>query len=90
VLSDDQTICEATVTELDRAVSRFIDRAIEGERVIITRQRRPVAVLVGLEDATDLLVAGSDRFALMRREAREELERGLTVELPEWRVTQSR
>ncbi|MFL5871223.1 MAG: type II toxin-antitoxin system prevent-host-death family antitoxin [Solirubrobacterales bacterium] len=71
-------------------MSRFLKRAIEGERVVITRHAEPVAVLVGLRGATDLLLAGSERFALMRREAREQLERGLTVELPQWTVMRSR
>jgi prevent-host-death family protein len=85
LLSDDQPICEVTVTELDRSVSRFIERAIAGERVVITRHHEPVAVLVSINHGVDLLLAGSERFCLMRREARDQLERGLAVDLPEWR-----
>jgi prevent-host-death family protein len=85
VLSDDQPICEATVTELNRSPSRFIERAIEGERVIIMRHHQPVAVLVSIGVGLDLLLAGSQRFALMRREAREQLERDVTVDLPDLR-----
>jgi prevent-host-death family protein len=85
VLSDEQPICEATVTELNRGVSAFIERAESGERVVVTRHRRPVAVIVSIEDAVELLLAGSERFALMRREAREQLEAGLVVDLPPWR-----
>jgi prevent-host-death family protein len=85
VLSDDQTICEATVTEFTRSPSRFIDRATAGERVIVTRHHEPVAVLVSVTAGIDLLLAGSQRFALMRREARDQLEQGVTVDLPDLR-----
>jgi prevent-host-death family protein len=82
VLSDDQPICEATVTELDRSVSRFIERAIAGERVVVTRHHEPVAVIVSIRDGIELLLAGSEQFAVMRREARDQLERGVAVDLP--------
>jgi prevent-host-death family protein len=87
VFSDDQPICEATVTALSRTAASFVKRAAAGERVIITRHGEPVAVIVGLRDALDGLLAGSERFALMRREAREQLAAGLTSELPGWPST---
>jgi hypothetical protein len=35
------------------------------------------------------MIAGSETFALLRREAREQFEAGLTVELPSWRGRRS-
>jgi prevent-host-death family protein len=87
VLSDDQQICEATVTELNDGLSAFIERAMDGQRIVITKHHRPVAVLVSIDGAAGLLLAESKRFTAMRREAREELEAGLAVDLPlpRWR-----
>jgi prevent-host-death family protein len=87
VFSDNQPICEATVSELSRGAASFVRRAADGERVIVTRHGTPVAVMVGLNDAVDGLLAGSERFALLRREARDQLAAGLASELPPWRST---
>ena len=69
MLSDDQPIIEATISELNRAPSRLVERAIAGERVVITRHHEPVALLVSIDVGLDLLLAGSEWFAQMRREA---------------------
>jgi hypothetical protein len=42
-------------------------------------------VIVSVRTGVDLLVAGSERFTLLRREAHEELEAGTTRALAEWR-----
>jgi prevent-host-death family protein len=80
VLSDDQVIREVSLTQLDRKTFETVRATIEGERVIVTKHGSPVAVLVGIEDGIDLLLAGSERFALLRREAREELSSGLATD----------
>lgn len=49
-------------------------RVAGGERVIISRHGRPTAVIVSIDAGIDALIAGSDDFALLRREARERLE----------------
>jgi len=51
-----------------------IVRVAGGERVIISRHGRPTAVIVSIDAGIDALIAGSDDFALLRREARERLE----------------
>ena len=84
MFSDDQPIDEVTVTQLSRSAPELVRRAAEGERLIITKHGIPVAVTVGLVDAFEALVAGSERFSQLRREALEELESDLTSELPRW------
>jgi prevent-host-death family protein len=85
LFSDDQQVHAISVTELSRAVSATIERAISGDRVIITKHGVPVAVIVSLTDALEGLIAGSESFALLRCEARAQLDRGEAVALPSWR-----
>jgi prevent-host-death family protein len=85
MFSDDQPVRAVSVTELSRAVSATIEQAISGKRVIVTKHGLPVAVILSIGDGFDAVVAGSESFALLRREAREQLERGETVALPRWR-----
>ncbi len=54
-------------------------RVAGGERVIISRHGRPTAVIVSIDAGIDALIAGSDDFALLRREARERLEAGASA-----------
>ncbi|MDX6580949.1 MAG: hypothetical protein QOI10_133 [Solirubrobacterales bacterium] len=75
-----------TATELGRTVASVLDRVVDGERVVVTRSRRAVAVIVGLEEGIEIMLAGSERFARLRREAREELESGLAEALVAWRA----
>ncbi len=86
MISDEQPIREISVTRLGRNPSAAIDAAEAGERVIVTREGRPVAVLVGCGHGIDLMLAGAERFVLLRREAREDLERGIASELESWRA----
>jgi prevent-host-death family protein len=85
LFSDDQQVHAISVTELSRAVSATIEQAISGKRVIITKHGMPIAVIVSIDDGFEALLAGSESFALLRREAREQLDRGETVPLPSWR-----
>jgi prevent-host-death family protein len=85
VFSDDQGIGEISATALGRSVSSVLDRVEAGERLIVTRNGEPAAVIVSIDGGVDLHLAGSERFALLRREAREELDRGITRALGEWR-----
>ena len=89
MFSDEQRVSERTVTELGRSASAAVERVGDGERVVVTRHGRAVAVLLSLDDAIAVMLAGSERFALLRREAREELERGLGEVLEGWRATRS-
>ncbi len=68
-------ISEVTVRELTRATSRQVNRASTGERLIVTRNGQPVAVILGIDDAVDWLVASADEFVRLRIAARDELDR---------------
>ena len=85
MLSDNQPISELSATELARATASVLDRVARGERVIVTRHGQPAAVIVSIGTGIDLALAGSERFALLRREAHEELEAGVTEALARWR-----
>ena len=85
MFSDDQKISAVTMTELARGASAVVGRVVAGERVIVTRHGLPAVVLVSIADGRDVLLAGSQAFALLRREAREQLEAGQTVPLAPWR-----
>jgi prevent-host-death family protein len=86
VLSDGQPIAELRASELQRSVAAALARVAEGERLIITRHGQPVAVLVSAWTGIDLALAGSERYALLRAEAREELEQEVTAALASWRA----
>jgi prevent-host-death family protein len=86
MLRDRQPITEVPATELARKAASVLARVEKGERVIVTRHGHAVAVLVSVWTGVDLVLAGSERFTLLRREAREELEAGTTKALAEWRV----
>jgi prevent-host-death family protein len=85
LFSDDQVVTEFTATQLARQVPAALAAVRKGKRVVVTRHGRPVAVMVSLGDGVDLALAGSEHFALLRREARDELESGVTRALGEWR-----
>lgn len=85
MLTDDQPVHEITATELGRTVSQTLDRVAAGERLIVTRNGGTAAVIVSIETGIELMLAGSERFTLMRREAHEELDRALAQTLPSWR-----
>jgi prevent-host-death family protein len=85
VFSDHQQVHAVSVTELNRAPSATIETAIAGKRVIVTRHGVPVAVILSIDDGFEAMLAGSESFALLRREAREQFERGEAVALPPWR-----
>ncbi len=74
---DEQEIREVSVRDLNRRTYEVLRHVGDGERVIVTRHGRAIAALVCVPDAEELLVGGSRRFALLRREARDELEAGL-------------
>ena len=85
MFATDQPVGEVSATELARSTSSVLDRIAAGERVVVTRSTRPVALLVSLEDGIDVMLAGAERFALLRREAREELDAGVAQALAPWR-----
>lgn len=54
-----------SIDELKRNLSSFIDQAASGERIVITRHRRPVATLTG---------AGTDHVRIGSRAGRARLK----------------
>jgi prevent-host-death family protein len=72
---EEPRISEVGVRELSRETSRIVRLAARGERLIVTRNGQPVAVILGMDDAIDWLVASADEFVRLRMAAREELAR---------------
>ncbi len=85
MFSDDQAVRTVSVTELDSHASAAINHVVGGERVIVTKHGVPTALIVSIADGVEVLLAGSESFSLLRREAREQLEAGATTPLPPWR-----
>jgi prevent-host-death family protein len=81
MLSQPTHIREVSVRQLTHQTSRVLGRVEECERVIVSRYGRPVAVLLGIDQAIDLLLANSEEFVRMRVAAREELAAGRTFSL---------
>ena len=86
IFSRDQPVKEVTATELGKTVSSLLDRIAAGERVIVTRNGRAAALIVSLADGIEVMLAGDERFALLRREARDELEAVIAEVLAPWRI----
>ena len=53
----DQTIRPVTIGELNRSTSNVVHSVRDGERVVITCHGSPQAVVLGLRDAMELLIA---------------------------------
>jgi antitoxin (DNA-binding transcriptional repressor) of toxin-antitoxin stability system len=88
IFSDDQAVTEVAVTELAQRASAVIELVSwpSNERVIVTKQGKPVAVIVSFAAGVEVMLAGSERFTALRREAREELEAGVAEALTAWRI----
>jgi prevent-host-death family protein len=68
-----ETIREVGVRELNRGTTRVLEMALAGERVIVTRDGQPIAVLLSVDQAIELLLFSSEEFVRMRLRARQEL-----------------
>jgi prevent-host-death family protein len=90
VFSDHQQVHAVSVTELDRNASAVLADVARGTRVIVTKHGAPSALIVSLRDGAEVMLAGSESFALLRREAHEQLAAGETTELMRWRPRMSR
>jgi hypothetical protein len=55
----------------------------EGSRVFVMRYGVTIAVITPIDQGIDLLLAGSEAFAELRREALEDLRRDRTIPMPE-------
>jgi len=68
-------IREVNVRELKSGVSQVLGGVVDGERVIVTRNGHPIAVILYIEQAVDLFLSSSEEFVRMRLRARKELDR---------------
>ncbi len=84
MFSDGQPVREVGAKELARGLHEVLDQVADGTRVIVTRHGHPVAVMLSVDHGIDAMLAGSERFTLLRREAREELQAGLAATLETW------
>jgi prevent-host-death family protein len=63
---------EVGIKELTVHASAVIARVEQGQRVVVTRRRRPAALLIPFSDARDFVLAFADDFIEMRRLARDD------------------
>jgi len=74
---------EIGVKELKNTASRVLEEVETGERVVVTKRGRPVAVIMSMEDAEDFVLAHAEEFAEMRLRGRREHAAGETIGLDE-------
>ena len=74
-------MAEIGVKELKATASAVIDRVEGGAAYVVTKRGRPAAVLLPIEEAEDLILANTDAYVRMRREARAAYAKGRTVNL---------
>ena len=67
--------------EFKSTTSAVIDHVEGGTAYVITRRGRPVAVLLSVEEAEDLVLANAGEYVGVRREARAAYRKGRTVRL---------
>ena len=74
-------MAEIGVKELKATASAVIEEVEAGTAYIVTKRGRPAAVLLPVEEAEDLVLANSDEYLRMRREARAAYAKGRTTSL---------
>jgi prevent-host-death family protein len=74
-------VAEIGVKELKATASAVIDRVEGGAAYVVTKRGRPAAVLLPIEEAEDLILANTDEYVRMRREARVAYAKGRTQKL---------
>ena len=74
-------MAEIGVKELKATASAVIDRVEGGAAYVVTKRGRPAAVLLPIEEAEDVILANTDEYVRMRREARAAYAKGRTVNL---------
>src|SRR2546423_859666 len=70
---------EVGVRELKVHASSLIRLVEGGQRLVVTRQRRPVALLIPISEAREFVLAYAEEFVEMRRIARDEYAAGRAV-----------
>ena len=74
-------MAEIGIKELKTTASAVIDRVECGAAYVVTRRGRPAAVLLPVEEAEDLVLANTDEYVRLRREARAAYAKGRTINL---------
>ena len=64
---------EVDIRELKARASEVIERIAEGERAVVTRHGRPVAVVLSIEESLEFALAHAEEFIQARRHAHEDL-----------------
>ena len=74
-------MAEIGVKAFRATASAVIDRVEGGAAYVVTKRGRPVAVLLPIEEAEDLVLANADEYVRMRRRARAARAKGRTTNL---------
>lgn len=72
---------EIGIKELKNSTSRVIAEVEAGERVVVTKRGRPVAVIMSMEDVEDFVLAHAEEYVEMRVRARASHAAGETLSL---------
>ena len=74
-------MAEIGVKELKATASAVLDEVEAGTAFVVTKRGRPTAVLLPIEEAEDLVLANTDAYVRMRKEARAAYAKGRTTSL---------
>jgi prevent-host-death family protein len=74
-------VAEIGVKELKATASAVLDEVEGGTAFVVTKRGRPTAVLLPIEEAEDLVLANTDAYVKMRKEARAAYAKGRTTSL---------
>jgi prevent-host-death family protein len=74
-------MAEIGVKELKATASAVLDEVEGGTAFVVTKRGRPTAVLLPIEEAEDLVLANTDAYVRMRKEARAAYAKGRTTSL---------
>jgi prevent-host-death family protein len=72
--AESAAIREVGVRQLKSEVAAVLDAVVNGERVIVTKHGHPIAVILSIEQAADLMLTGSEEFVRMRLRGHDELD----------------
>jgi len=74
-------MAEIGVKEFKATASAVLDEVEGGTAFVVTKRGRPTAVLLPIEEAEDLVLANTDAYVRMRKEARAAYAKGRTTSL---------
>ena len=74
-------MAEIGVKELKATASAVLDEVEGGTAFVVTKRGRPTAVLLPIEEAEDLVLANTDAYVRMRKDARVAYAKGRATSL---------